>query len=189
MVNQKFFDNIIAKTFLRFIPKSVLPNQVTVLRFILIPLVAYFFLIGEQGWSFAIFIIAALTDAVDGAMARTRDQITEWGEFYDPLADKILIGTVVVLVVAKYIGPVIAIFIIGIEAFLIIEALYLKLTFKKRIKALTVGKVKMAMQVIAVIFLFIYIFTGWPLFFYLALWLFYAAIIFAIASLFVYRSI
>ena len=186
---QKFIDNIISETILRFIPRSVLPNHVTVCRFILIPLVAYFFLIGEQGWSFAIFIIAALTDATDGAMARTRNQITEWGEFFDPLADKILIGTVVGVVVTKYIGIAIPLFIIGIEIFLIIEALYWKMTVKKRIKAQAVGKIKMAIQVFAVISLFFYIFFGLSIFFSAAIWLFYISIAFAVASLFIYRSI
>lgn len=186
---QKFLDNIISKTILRFIPRSVLPNQVTMVRFILIPPMAYLFFAGQLEWSFVIFIIAALTDAVDGAMARTRDQITEWGELYDPLADKILIGTVVALMVVKYMGLKIAVLIIGIEVFLIIEAWYWKLTTKKRIKALAVGKIKMAMQVLAVILLFIYVFSGLPVFLSIAIWLFYTAIAFAFASLVVYRSI
>jgi CDP-diacylglycerol--glycerol-3-phosphate 3-phosphatidyltransferase len=71
----------------------VLPNQLTILRIILTPVFFYFFLSDDPAFiqiSLGIFLIAALTDWYDGWLARKFNYITEWGKFWDPLADKIL---------------------------------------------------------------------------------------------------
>lgn len=71
----------------------VLPNQLTILRIILTPIFLYLFLTGNPlliQISLAVFIIAALTDWYDGWLARKFNYITDWGRFWDPLADKIL---------------------------------------------------------------------------------------------------
>jgi CDP-diacylglycerol---glycerol-3-phosphate 3-phosphatidyltransferase len=71
----------------------VLPNQLTVLRIILTPFFLFFFLSEDPLFkqiSIVIFIIAALTDWYDGWLARKFNYITNWGKFWDPLADKIL---------------------------------------------------------------------------------------------------
>lgn len=71
----------------------VLPNQLTVLRIILTPVFFVLFISGEPPLiqaSLAVFIIAALTDWYDGWLARKFNYITEWGKFWDPLADKFL---------------------------------------------------------------------------------------------------
>jgi len=71
----------------------ILPNQLTILRIILTPIFLYFFLF-EGPWykeiSLAIFFIAALTDWYDGWLARKFNYFTDWGRFWDPMADKIL---------------------------------------------------------------------------------------------------
>jgi CDP-diacylglycerol---glycerol-3-phosphate 3-phosphatidyltransferase len=74
----------------------VLPNQLTVLRIILTPVFLFLFLSGEPmliQFSLGVFIIAALTDWYDGWLARKFNYITEWGKFWDPMADKILTST------------------------------------------------------------------------------------------------
>lgn len=74
-----------------------LPNQLTVLRIILTPVFLYFFLSNDPLFiqiSLAIYFIAALTDWYDGWLARKFNYITEWGKFWDPLADKILTSVV-----------------------------------------------------------------------------------------------
>ncbi len=71
----------------------ILPNQLTVLRIILTPVFIYFFLADGRNFkeiSLIIFIIAALTDWYDGWLARKFNYITNWGKFWDPMADKIL---------------------------------------------------------------------------------------------------
>ncbi len=85
----------------------VLPNQLTILRIILTPVFFVFFISGEPHLiqaSLVVFLIAALTDWYDGWLARKFNYITEWGKFWDPLADKILtssafIGFVVIGIV------------------------------------------------------------------------------------------
>lgn len=71
----------------------VLPNQLTILRIILTPVFLFFFLSDIPVFkliSLGIYIIAALTDWYDGWLARKFNYITNWGKFWDPLADKIL---------------------------------------------------------------------------------------------------
>ncbi len=74
----------------------VLPNQLTILRIILTPVFLFFFLYDNPTFkliSLGIFIVAALTDWYDGWLARKFNYITNWGKFWDPLADKILTST------------------------------------------------------------------------------------------------
>ena len=71
----------------------VLPNQLTILRIVLTPVFLFFFLSENPMFkliSLGIFIVAALTDWYDGWLARKFNYITNWGKFWDPLADKIL---------------------------------------------------------------------------------------------------
>jgi CDP-diacylglycerol--glycerol-3-phosphate 3-phosphatidyltransferase len=71
----------------------ILPNQLTILRIVLTPVFLFFFLSDSPLFkliSLGIFIIAALTDWYDGWLARKFNYITNWGKFWDPLADKIL---------------------------------------------------------------------------------------------------
>jgi len=73
-----------------------LPNQLTILRIILTPIFLYLFLSKEPlliQISLGVFFIAALTDWYDGWLARKFNYITDWGKFWDPLADKILTST------------------------------------------------------------------------------------------------
>jgi CDP-diacylglycerol--glycerol-3-phosphate 3-phosphatidyltransferase len=70
-----------------------LPNFLTVLRFFLVPLILILLFREGIGWQLlgtALFILAALTDSLDGFLARRRRQITQFGKFADPLADKLL---------------------------------------------------------------------------------------------------
>lgn len=74
----------------------VLPNQLTILRIILTPVFLFLFLSNNPVYNqiaLAVFIIAALTDWYDGWLARKFNYITNWGKFWDPLADKILTST------------------------------------------------------------------------------------------------
>ncbi|RJQ82961.1 CDP-diacylglycerol--glycerol-3-phosphate 3-phosphatidyltransferase [Pseudonocardiaceae bacterium YIM PH 21723] len=75
-----------------------LPNVLTLSRIVLVPVFAVALLIenGTNPWwrlaAFAIFAIAAVTDRIDGDLARKRGQVTEFGKLMDPIADKALIG-------------------------------------------------------------------------------------------------
>jgi phosphatidylglycerophosphate synthase len=94
---QRFTDTLVDKTWLRLFPRSVRPNHVTVARFILMPVILVLLHYDLGWWGLGVFAAAIATDFIDGAMARTRDQITPLGTFIDPLADKLLVGAVLAL--------------------------------------------------------------------------------------------
>jgi CDP-diacylglycerol--glycerol-3-phosphate 3-phosphatidyltransferase len=79
-----------------------LPNQLTLLRILLSPVFAYLILSEStlnRQFSLIVFIIAALTDWYDGWIARKMGYISRWGKFLDPLADKILSSTALLVYV------------------------------------------------------------------------------------------
>ncbi len=75
-----------------------IPNILTTIRFILIGVFVFVFFDKEIEhntiWAFVVFVIAGITDALDGFLARHYNQITKWGKLMDPLADKLMIITV-----------------------------------------------------------------------------------------------
>ncbi len=73
------------------------PNIITILRFLLVPAVVYAMMSGELEWAFAGFIIAGISDGVDGFIARQFDQRSELGAYLDPIADKLLLVSVFVM--------------------------------------------------------------------------------------------
>lgn len=96
-----------------------LSNQLTVGRVIIIPVfMAAFYIPDSLGhWlSGILFIIAAVTDWLDGYMARKRGEVTAFGRFLDPVADKLLVAAALVLLVSADMTPaILAIIIIGRE--------------------------------------------------------------------------
>lgn len=72
-----------------------LPNKLTVLRVILVPFFIFFlltdFVPGSGALALIIFAAASITDALDGHIARSRNLVTNFGKFLDPLADKVLV--------------------------------------------------------------------------------------------------
>jgi CDP-diacylglycerol---glycerol-3-phosphate 3-phosphatidyltransferase len=99
-----------------------LPNQLTILRLLLIPAVglslsasfAYHDQVGA-----AIYATAAATDTLDGHIARRRRLVTELGKFLDPLADKLLVITVLALLVSESVIPFWVVVVIFAREFLI----------------------------------------------------------------------
>jgi CDP-diacylglycerol--glycerol-3-phosphate 3-phosphatidyltransferase len=180
-------DKIIDLLILRFVPGFVRPNFLTVFRFVSIPFIVFLLINENYLIGFWLFIFSAFTDALDGAMARTRNQITDWGIVFDPFADKLLIGSVSVIVISKFINPYLAWAIVLIELLLIIFS-YLR--FKGEIvPAKTAGKIKMILQSFGVSFLLLSLIVNLPILVLVATYLLYLAVFFGLLSLFVYRSI
>lgn len=180
-----FYDKIFAPTILRIIPYSVKPNHVTILRFVTAPIVFWLLLKEYYTVSLAAFLLVALTDAIDGAMARTRRQITLWGIVYDGVADKFLIGGVVLMLVFQELGVILAGFVLGLELFGMFGGLY----FKSRgiVHAANLwGKIKMNLQVIGVALLLIHIIDGAYIFKDVSFWIFIGATGVGIISLIVH---
>ena len=66
-------------------------NKITVLRIILVPVFMVLLYLGQTYWALAVYIIACVSDFVDGKIARKYNQVTDFGKFMDPLADKMLV--------------------------------------------------------------------------------------------------
>jgi len=140
-----------------------LANRITILRMVFIP-VFLVVLLGElphgivapswwlvaQPWLAAlIFAILAATDAVDGHIARSRGQITTFGKFIDPLADKLLV-TAALVVDLERLPSWIALVIISRE--LVVSGLRMVAVAEGRvIAASSHGKVKTVLQVVAIV--------------------------------------
>jgi cardiolipin synthase len=73
-------------------PVFTIANQLTLLRMALVPLLVVLVLSREHGWALATFVLAGLSDALDGLIARRGHQQTTLGAMLDPLADKLLMG-------------------------------------------------------------------------------------------------
>lgn len=82
-----------------------LPNKLTIFRVILIPFFVIFLLLDASNQTYryiadAIFIIASLTDMLDGKIARKYNLVTNFGKFMDPLADKLLVSAAMICLIA-----------------------------------------------------------------------------------------
>ncbi len=69
------------------------PNQLTLLRLLFIPFIVISILDNEWGWALGLFVLAGLTDNLDGLLARLLKQKTVLGQYLDPIADKLLLST------------------------------------------------------------------------------------------------
>ncbi|MGO8685943.1 MAG: CDP-diacylglycerol--glycerol-3-phosphate 3-phosphatidyltransferase [Candidatus Dormibacteria bacterium] len=81
-----------------------LPNQLTILRLLLVPVIGVSLAVTfTDHYQVAVitYAVAALTDSLDGRIARSRHQVTELGKFLDPLVDKIMVITVLVILVER----------------------------------------------------------------------------------------
>ena len=88
-----------------------LPNKLTLMRVLLIPFFVFFlltdFFAGSKIIALAVFVLASVTDALDGYIARSRNLITTFGKFLDPLADKVLVlSALICLAKLGYVGAV-----------------------------------------------------------------------------------
>lgn len=129
-------------------------NRITVLRILLIPVFMVFLLtnVSHGAWyAAAVFAIAALTDSIDGYVARSYKQVTVMGQFLDPLADKLLVSAALVALVGLgKLSAWIAILIISRE-FAVSGLRLVAMAEGRVIKASGLGKVKTIAQVIAII--------------------------------------
>lgn len=140
-----------------------IPNALTWIRVALIPifvLVFYLPWIGAHFIAAAIFTVAALTDWLDGYLARLLNQASAFGKFLDPVADKLMVAVALVLIVGQYQGQfeimleIPAAIIIGRE--IVISALreWMAEIGKSRSVAVSyLGKVKTTFQMLALILL------------------------------------
>ena len=92
-----------------------IPNVLTIIRIILIPVFTILFFKGHKMASLAVFCAASLTDMLDGYLARKLNQITDFGKLFDPLADKLMVLTAMVCQGIDGVFPWIAIVIVAVK--------------------------------------------------------------------------
>ena len=132
-----------------------LPNQLTLFRFLLVPVFLIFFSLPHY-WAYPcallIFILASVTDLLDGYLARKNKQVTMFGEFMDPLADKFLISAALICFVEiSYlrVSAWMVVFIIGRE-FLITGLRLIGISKGEVIAADRSGKFKTTSQMVTI---------------------------------------
>ena len=100
-----------------------LPNKLTMLRILMIPVFMFFVEMENipyhMLWAFIIFVLASLTDLLDGKIARKYNLITDFGKFMDPLADKILVTSAMVYFIPLGLAPAWVVILILTREFLV----------------------------------------------------------------------
>ena len=148
-----------------------LPNYLTLARIIIVPLLVVVLLtpiaeawfgISSYALAIAIFLVASLTDILDGHLARRRNQVSNLGKLLDPIADKLLVSAALIVLVEKHLAPSWAVVIILGREFIITGLRSIAATEGIIIQAQTVGKIKMWAQCVAIVALLVAGATGNP---------------------------
>ena len=137
------------------------PNLLTGLRILMIPVLVAVFYLAPLEWRYlgsaAVFTIASVTDWLDGYLARRWGQLTPFGAFLDPVADKLIVAVALVLLVEVHASAILAIpalVIVGRE--IVVSALrewMAQYSDMRSVAVSVVGKIKTAFQMIAIILL------------------------------------
>lgn len=145
-----------------------LPNKLTIFRILLVPIIVVVYLLPEIGIKLPVyfnqfslvniivlclFILGSFTDYLDGTIARKNNLITTFGKFADPIADKLLINTLFILLAwSRTISPLIPIIMISRD--IVVDAVrFLAANNQKVIAASNFGKLKTVMQMFAIVFI------------------------------------
>ncbi|MBT3549230.1 MAG: CDP-diacylglycerol--glycerol-3-phosphate 3-phosphatidyltransferase [Gammaproteobacteria bacterium] len=140
--------------------KFNIPNSLTLVRILLIPIIVCLFLLSPQGYRtiiFSLFLLATITDYLDGFFARYMKQVTNFGTFLDPVADKLLVIITLILLITEnqdifFLVPVL---IIITREFLVIAIRQRLAEAGDNIKlsVLFISKIKTAIQLISLLLL------------------------------------
>jgi CDP-diacylglycerol--glycerol-3-phosphate 3-phosphatidyltransferase len=132
-----------------------LANKLTMMRIFLVPIFLIFMAVQDIPYgkevATIIFILASLTDKLDGYIARSRNQITNFGKFMDPLADKLLVTAALVSLVELQIVPSWVAMIIIAREFAVSGLRTIAASEGKVIAASWWGKIKTVVQIVAII--------------------------------------
>jgi cardiolipin synthase len=131
-----------------------IPNFLSLLRIILVPVIVIFLIQGLYAKALIVFVVAGLTDALDGALARFLNKQTELGSFLDPLADKILLSTSFIsLAIFGLIPSWLAVIVISRDFIILLGLLILSMmSVTYEIKPVFVSKITTTLQIATVFF-------------------------------------
>lgn len=176
------YDKVV-KLFLPIVPKWVQPNHLTWIRLLFAPIVLVLLAAEYYFSALILFIVLALTDMLDGSLARLYRQETAWGRVWDPIADKLLIGYVICALLFK-VNFTLAVLILIFEALFVVSGTVYKANHRlEKVQANFYGKVKMNLQCFGAGFLMLGMMLAVEPLLWLAQVLFYIALVFALFSL------
>lgn len=165
-----------------------IPNQLTIIRVLMIPFFLFFlltdFFAGSNYVALAIFAIASLTDLVDGKIARKYNQVTNFGKFMDPLADKLLVCSALIAFIEIGLMPAWIVIVIISRDFIISGFRLIAAEKNVVIAAGMAGKIKTTVQMIMCCLLIAHLPFGFMR--YVEQVFIYAALILTVYSLIVY---
>ena len=134
-----------------------LPNKLTMLRIILVPFFVFFLMARGPAlfslFALLVFVIASLTDLLDGKIARSRGLVTTFGKLMDPLADKILVMSAMICFVALGLAPAWVVIVILTREFLVTSLRLIAAGEGLVIAADKWGKVKTVVQMVWIIWM------------------------------------
>ena len=126
------------------------PNVLTSLRILFIPVFAWLVLTGHDWWGFAVFVLLMATDKLDGDIARAKNLVTNFGKIADPIADKALMATALICLNIVSALPVWVTVVILLREFGITVWRMVLLRHGKVVPASRGGKLKTTLQALAV---------------------------------------
>lgn len=140
------------------------PNKLTLLRIVLVPFFVLFLLLPQIPHHYLlagiVFAIAAITDHFDGRLARKHNQITDFGKFADPLADKILVMAAFLCFVQDGLLSAVAVIIMLFREFMVTSVRLVAVEHKKVIAANLWGKAKTVSQIFSIILVIVLQYIG-----------------------------
>jgi cardiolipin synthase (CMP-forming) len=123
-----------------------LPNALTCARLLAVPVVLALLVAGSEAWAAALFVAAALTDFLDGRLARRRGGASRLGALLDPLADRLMISGVAVVLAVKGLLPAILVaLLVGRDALALVGGILLR----GKVRVNKVGKAATALLMVA----------------------------------------
>ena len=135
-------------------------NKITIFRILLIPVFLILAYMGQMGWALAVYIIACLSDMADGYIARHYNQISNFGKFMDPLADKVLVLAAMCFFIENGQMPGWAVVIVLFREFAVSGLRLIAVEQQRVIAAAWSGKIKTACTMLG---LCVMLFTSHPL--------------------------
>ena len=139
-----------------------LPNKLTLLRVLLIPVCVALEALGMYPWALGVFLCASATDFLDGYLARKNGQITVFGKFADPVADKLLVLCAMIQLAADGALWPWAVCVVAARE-LAVDGLRLVAAGKKQVVAAKMpGKIKTVLQMVCVSFAMLGMFAPLP---------------------------
>lgn len=142
---------------------ATVPNLLTMFRMVLIPVFVALLFYQKFGWALFVFVLAGVTDGLDGLLARRFHQSSQLGQILDPIADKLLLVTSFVVLSMKEIGPVppprhfpvpfwVTIAVISRDVFILIGAAAINIvTGFRKFRPSLLGKISTVVQIVAIV--------------------------------------